>query len=570
MYDAADQVWPHETYPYWDIDPFRGDHYSRESSYVRTDDVTGEPALFMSETDRDGWPSYSLAHSGGDGTASDLMTIDFRFRLLRPEGLPEGERNHSTFRVNVWRPSLDGASSVRFALTFSETGMAFVNGATAPYVFGTDWHDVRVTIDVAQSLFRVYLDGGTTPAFVEQGTLNQPAGRNWMLFGQQGPDVYGDVHLAYFKWTNQEIAIESEDIAGGPALEIRSATVLELPTEEGRHYVVSRTDDRGEVSWEHDSFVGDGETWNEVVSLNDAANFRAMVSGNGEWAEPSGGFTVSYSATEGVVPYFSSPVWGTGPFREYPDTHAYLVTDELIDEPALHLNGVGAGSSSPTFTLVDSAGAGTESDRMTIDFRFRLIGEVEGTMAQFRVGVWRPDSEGAGSIRYMVDFLRDEVGFTGGPSMAYPLGTDWHEARVIIDLVEKVARLYMNGSSAPVLEFVGGTTGQSASRNLVMFGHAAAAATGEARVEYFRFTNDDAADPEATWNPVELDRVDRAIELVGHLNPGAWYRWESSGDLAEWSLDRRFFGTHALVSRLLDTDNLGSRQFFRLVEEGEE
>ncbi len=570
IYDAADGVWPHGTSPYWDIDPFRGDHYTGETSYVRIDDLTGEPALYMSEADFDGWPSYSLAHSGGDGTPTDKMTIDFRFRLLRPEGLAADARNHSSFRVNVWRPAADWASSVRFAVTFSETEISYVNGATAPYAFGTDWHDVRITIDVAESIFRLYVDGGTTPVFVESGTQNQAAERNWILFGQQGPGVYGDVHLAYFKWTNQDIAIEPEAPVGVPAVEIRPATVLELPTEEGRHYVVTRTDEAGEIRWEHDNFVGDGGTWREIVSLSAADKFTAAAIGDAEWGEPDGGYIVSYSATEGIVPYYSFPAWGTGPFAAYPETHAYLVTDELTDELVLHMNGVDAGAASPTFTLTDSGGAGSSADRMTIDFRFRLVGDIEGSAAQFRVGVWRPDSAASGSIRYMLDFLQDEVGFTGGPSIAYPVGTDWHEARMTIDLVEKVGRLYMNGSSAPLLEFAGGTTGQAASRNLVMFGHAAAAATGEARLSYIRFTNDDAAYPEASWVPVDLERYDRAIELIGHLNPGEWHRWESSGELNEWATDSRFWGKFSPVVRLIDTSALDARRFFRLVKENEE
>lgn len=571
IYDAAVEAWPHNVSPYWDIDPFRGDQYTSETSYVRTDDITGELALLMSESDPDGWPSYSLNHSGGEGMPDDKMTVDFRFRLLRPEGLPAEDRNHSSFRFNVWRPAPDWESSVRFAITFSETEIAYVNGTTAPYPFGTDWHDVRLTIDVEESIISVYIDGGTEPVYVEQGTPNQKAERNWILFGQQGGSVYGDVHLAYLKWTNHEINMEPTVATGGPALEIQPAVVLNLPTQEGETYEVTQTDASGITHWEHDTFIGDGDAWREVVSQADAANFSATMMGIGEWPEPEGGFSISYSASEWDVPYLSTPTWGFEPFNEYPDTHAYIVTDELTDEPALHLNGYKAGGNSPVFSLSDSesGGAGTISDKMTIDFRFRLVGERTGTSGQFRVGVWRPDSEADTSIRYMVDFLQDKISFSGGASMAYPVGTEWHEVRMTIDLVEKVARLYMDGSSAPLLEFPGGSTGQKGSRNVVSFGHAASSATGEARVAYFRFTNDDVAYPEPSWVPVEIEQENSGVELTGHVNLGSENRWEASGDLSDWAADGQFFGTHSPVVRFLDLGSASDRQFYRLVEEGE-
>src|SRR5699024_9755592 len=104
----------------------------------------------------------------------------------------------------------------------------------------------------------------------------------------------------------------------------REAVRLELPTEPGRHYTVTQTDDSGNIRWEHASFVGDGEPWREIVSAPDVANFSATVTETGKWPAPEGGFSVSYSADEGVVPYDSALPWSTGPFREYPNTHAYL------------------------------------------------------------------------------------------------------------------------------------------------------------------------------------------------------------------------------------------------------
>lgn len=198
-YTAADNVLP-------DADGFSATNYQTSNpvgaaySGLVVDGVTSETALIMNNEPAGAayrvWQSTSGA-AAGSGT--DLITVDFRFRITDTAQPDSGEQLY----VLIERPVTGSTSAYYYAaFTRDRAGLTGDNVATA---IGNDWHDVRMLIDVANNSSELYLDGAGTPTATQAG-LVEGGQYNLTYFGQAGGSVKGQVELAYLRMTNSELA----------------------------------------------------------------------------------------------------------------------------------------------------------------------------------------------------------------------------------------------------------------------------------------------------------------------------------------------------------------------------
>jgi hypothetical protein len=109
-------------------------------------------------------------------------------------------------------------------------------------------------------------------------------------------------------------------------------------------------------------------------------------------------------------------------------------------------------SSSPYYKYEEAPGSGTKNDIVTINFRFRL--PITQTEAQFQAVVNRPRADSqTGKQSYNLRFYNDKIEYLASSyvPVSIALGTDWHDARYVIDVENDQAKLYIDGVSTPVM-----------------------------------------------------------------------------------------------------------------------
>jgi hypothetical protein len=213
------------------------------------------------------------------------------------------------------------------------------------------------------------------------------------------------------------------------------------------------------------------------------------------WMAPIGGWQLAYEASSGNRPDQATPAWTIGggyqSTNSAGDNYSAIVTDSVTSEQTLYLGNTSASDKWPTYSLSSGNAAGMSSDKITLDFRFRLVDAAQGNY-QWALAVDRP-SAGSGSNSFLLNFGLGHVqnGNTGD-YQGVTLGTDWHDARLLIDAATDTANLYLDGDSTPTFT-VTGTNTAAGTANDVWFGDGQGSVLGKAEVSYIRLTNNEFA-----------------------------------------------------------------------------
>jgi hypothetical protein len=220
----------------------------------------------------------------------------------------------------------------------------------------------------------------------------------------------------------------------------------------------------------------------------------AVSTAQAAWLAPTGGWQVDYQASSGNTPYNATPAWGGSGYQDTNPVGAFYSTVVTDGEQTLLLDNTTIGG--PMYKLNTGAGAGSYSDNVTLDFRFRLLDGIS-TEQQWAFSVDRPGDVGNTTTHsFNLSFRRTEV-LDALTYTAFPvnLGTNWHNARFLIDVAANTANLYLDDSSTPMATVTG--TIYPGLYNQTWFGDGMGQVLGKAEVSYFRWTNNEfAAVPE--------------------------------------------------------------------------
>jgi hypothetical protein len=170
--------------------------------------VTGEKTLYLNNAST--YSSYANFRSPSGGLQSDLVTLDFRFRLLDPTG--------RQLNVSLNRPysdSVGGNTTITYSLGFETAAIFnFGDNQTTSISLGNGWHDARWLLDINNKTSKLFLDGSDTPFMTVAGALNK-TGYNFLQFGDGSGSVGGHANVTYVRYTNAELAAVPEPASLG-------------------------------------------------------------------------------------------------------------------------------------------------------------------------------------------------------------------------------------------------------------------------------------------------------------------------------------------------------------------
>jgi len=268
----------------------------------------------------------------------------------------------------------------------------------------------------------------------------------------------------------------------------------------------------------------------------------------GTWQNPAGGWEAVYDATGGDLPWELS---GSGVAKTWTNqqprvpatpgftstdpgvaNYAGVLTDEITGQTAMYINTTGGGSAIAALQV--PPGTGSNSDLLTIDFKFRLYSNLPAstpyaslpTTLPLLLEIVRPPSAAqlaanpsASEQFWQIRFRRQGLFVLGSNSLGTAtttngvtqLGNQWRELRVLIDLNTGVADFYLDGSSTPDVAGIYSRVNVIATpaqvQNTIFFGTSSSAVSGVSSVEYIKVTSSELA-------PVIPEPASAALLLV--------------------------------------------------------
>ena len=373
------------------------------------------------------YPYYQMTNSPAAGTTNDLITLDFRFRLTDaalPDATPQ-------FSLSVQRPRPDGvAGSSTWYVRFRESALDYDWKAISGTPLGTNWHTVRLVVDVAKDVGSLYLDRVSAPVVTWAGVKNGTAS-NKITFGDGSGAITGAVDIAYLRWTTNEF--------------VTPATYL------------------------HE---GDADPLTE-----------------GFTHKPE---NLAYAASNNVLPEAASPSWTKSGFQAggtwmtndeaTGEAALHLVMTNLSPSYAYAL-----------YTQTKEPGRFTTNDLVAADFRFRLVDDSQTeSQAQLQMTLVGPRPDGIGGQQFFYcRFAKDRIYYFNNSSslstFSTPLGTNWHTVNWRMNWNTREADVYLDDSPAPsfshrsLLQITG-------TNNYTGFGDGSGSIQGIARVAHLRVT----------------------------------------------------------------------------------
>lgn len=212
-----------------------------------------------------------------------------------------------------------------------------------------------------------------------------------------------------------------------------------------------------------------------------------------DWSEPTTGWEATYDASLGYFPQdleHTSPSW-VGYYYQNPSypNLATIVEDADLGHDVLRLdNSATSGSESyANYSLTTGYAAGSSTDLITFDFQLKLLEDTSNN--QFQLQIVRPTAEGGKTQWY---FRVSQTGITtaAGTSSA-SVGLDWNTYRLLIDVDNNTAQLYMNGTDIAVIADCAGTS--TTADPQIKWGDGTGAVVGKADVSYLKWTNSELA-----------------------------------------------------------------------------
>lgn len=211
------------------------------------------------------------------------------------------------------------------------------------------------------------------------------------------------------------------------------------------------------------------------------------------WMAPSGGWQVDYQVSSGVTPDDGSVGFANVAYQHSdPNSGWYsaVITDSITSEQTLLMDNSVSGG--PGYTMSIAPGSGAATDKITLDFRFRLP-DSNLQYGGWGFGVDRPNGSGGThsfALNFGLNYVQDSNSYTNAATPN--LGTNWHDARFLIDVAANTANLYLDGGSIPTATITG--TVYSGVYNSLWFGDRQSDwVKGKAHVSYLRLTNNEMA-----------------------------------------------------------------------------
>jgi len=203
---------------------------------IVTDEASGQLAMEMNTTDL-GLAIAALDVPPGTGANTDLLTIDFKFRLFSDLPVATDYNNlplDFPLLLNITRPPTPAQLVAKpdadeqfwqlrlrraniFALgANSSGGNQNQSGASR---LSNEWHEMRFQVDVATGSASIYLDGSDVPEITDlyprTTILGDPSlAENSVYFGAAGSGIDGVASVEYVKITTSELA----PVTGGGVL----------------------------------------------------------------------------------------------------------------------------------------------------------------------------------------------------------------------------------------------------------------------------------------------------------------------------------------------------------------
>lgn len=377
------------------------------------------------------WPNYAMTDSPGSGTTNDLITMDMRFRLA-DNSQPDAT---SQLMLMVSRPRLDGVATGRhyWLLQFVKGGIMPGNNIVSGTPLGTEWHTIRMIINVAVNSAKVYLDNMAAPVISGWGGIQSiDATYNRITFGDGMSTLMGIAEIKSLQWTRSELV---EPI----------------------------------IEWVHN---GDTEPLSEGWSYSHNAK------------------DLFYAASNNVPPETSSQAWSRNNFESGSTS---IVTDEITGEKTLQL--VMTSEVEPykfaRYLKSDAEGMFTTNQITTCRMRFRLVDETQpDDQAQLMCGLKGPRPDGvSGSQMFYVTFSKDRIRYYNNTTLSsYMVGlsTNWHELVWTQNWRTRAASFYLDGSSTAAFEH--SSLQDTLAQNYTAFGDGSSSVNGIARVSTFDLT----------------------------------------------------------------------------------
>jgi len=244
-----------------------------------------------------------------------------------------------------------------------------------------------------------------------------------------------------------------------------------------------------------------------------------LARAEGYWPVPTNGWEHNYVAAEGSgadsgVPHQYSSLWRNGGYQTTdPDelNYAAIIPDAVEGDVLMlvHTNGSGGVSMFPYYYMTSVPGAGTTNDLITLDCRFRLADDsLSDTQEQFLLNVVRPRLDGiaTGWNFWMITFSKQNLKVNGTTFNA-PLGTNWHNVRLVADVARNTSWVYLDNNPVPVYSGPSSSRAHTITRNWTAFGDSGTEVNGQACVKYLR------------WTTTELVHPSTYLQHVGDADP---------------------------------------------------
>lgn len=413
----------------WDYTDYQTDNPAAENYIAITNDGAEGPVLAIQNngTDQRKWPDIRLAVPQGAGTANDRITLDFRFRLTdasKADTVPQ-------LSLAVNRPRPDGVEGRVFWFAgFAKAGIQILKSTymyTVPdSALGTNWHNVRILIDVANTNALLYFDHSTQP--IAWGGSSDTVVYNYLSFGDGSSGLEGAANVKYLRWTTNE--------------------------------------------------------WVEPLTLVHDGNADPATEG---WTYTPKDFV--YAASNGALPSVASPAWEGGGFPPggvslTNDEITGEATLHLVMTNTTYAYG-SYQQKNPAYSYTTN-----DLVTCAFRFRLLEDTQTEDQgQLLLHVSSPRSDGVFGRQLFYL-HFAKDRIGYYDDATFSTfptPLGTNWHEVSWTLNLNTRDAAVYLDGN--PTASFLHKSFLMAdVAYNSTSFGDGSGGIQGIARVSYLRLT----------------------------------------------------------------------------------
>jgi hypothetical protein len=214
-----------------------------------------------------------------------------------------------------------------------------------------------------------------------------------------------------------------------------------------------------------------------------------VYSAMADWVDPTNGWEAQYNASAGYLPDSTStvPTWSV---YQYTSTTAQMVDNAELGHTVLALDNTSTVDKWAHYRVSSGYGSGSSTDKITLDMKVQLVEDIAD--GQFQLIFVRYLNETEVQSWF---FNLSTTGITTSIGKASAdIGLGWNTYRILVDVENGTASLYLNESSTPLAENISRSV-STATGNVprIQFGDGSSGIIGEANVDYIKWTNSEFA-----------------------------------------------------------------------------